>query len=566
MKIHNKLFFTLFLFSLLLVSTLVILVQWSIGKGMVDYVNTREIKILQPLIIELSEIHLNDGGWHKMVNQHSRLQSMLTIHLAGSDFALPANLDHNEAAQRNSRRKDNASSDTSSNREAQKRQQNNDLSDEQGNFDNRDRRPPPRRRDGRPPRQNGPGALPERRAFRPPPGSDEFRVSPSQQGSFRPPPINKKRPPKNKNRPPAPPEYRVSYALVDHEKNYVVGDYPPDREYVYTDIKLGEQLVGYLAVSKRNALTKGYELDFIEQQQDYIGLIAISVMLLVIIVTLPLARHLVLPIRQLTSGMHKLTQGEYQQSLDTKRQDEFGQLSRDFNELATTLEQNETARKRWLANISHELRTPVAILRGELEAMLDGVRSLSLDGIQSANQEVMHLQRLIEDLQQLTSADIGGMKYRKKRLDLILLLSNEQAKYQGYLADIGLAFKLILPAESVWVYADETRMCQLFDNLINNCIKYASSGTQVQISLITDKSEKKTFLHIEDDGPGVVDEHLVHLFEHLYRVDDSRNSETGGTGLGLSICSHIVVAHQGEISANHSTLGGLDVTIVLPIT
>ncbi|WDE08348.1 HAMP domain-containing protein [Thalassomonas viridans] len=483
---------------------------------------------------------------------------MLSTHLAGSDFAPPGGGPNRLARAENRVR---SSALNGSRPDANQAPSFRRPPREQSAYGTRDRRLPPPRREGRllaagESRPYGNRPAPGRPEFRPPPpGRDGFRP-PHEEGGF--PPL----PPHHKPGA-AKPEYRVSYALLDRDKKYVVGDYPQNREYVYMDIPQEEETIGFLAVSKRNELTKGYELDFLEQQQHYLWFIAVLVMLLVILVTLPLARHLVQPIRQLTSGMHKLTQGDYRQSLDLKRRDEFGMLSRDFNELATTLEQNESARKRWLANISHELRTPVAILRGELEAMIDGIRTLSQEGIESANQEVMHLQRLIEDLHQLTSADIGGMTYRKQKLDLTRLLVNEQMKYQGYLADVGLDFKLAVPVQAVWIHADKTRFCQLLDNLVNNCIKYASSGSQVRITL--ERNQEKACLYIEDDGPGVDDKHLAHLFEHLYRTDDSRNSQTGGTGLGLSICSHIVAAHQGEICANHSTLGGLKVTISLPI-
>jgi len=249
-----------------------------------------------------------------------------------------------------------------------------------------------------------------------------------------------------------------------------------------------------------------------------------------------------------------------------KRQDELGELSRDYNELAITLAENETTRKRWLANISHELRTPIAILRGELEAMLDNVRPLNKNNIASANDEVKHLQRLIDDLNLLTSADIGGMRYRKKQEDLTLLLQDELDKYRSYLNDASIKLNLAISDQEIDIYGDKTRLCQLFENIINNCIKY-SSATLFKISLSVENTEGKpaALMKFEDNGLGVDDEHLSSLFEHLYRVDDSRNRKTGGSGLGLSICRHIVIAHQGEISAQHSSLGGLAIIISLPI-
>ena len=394
--------------------------------------------------------------------------------------------------------------------------------------------------------------------------------------AHRPPHLADRRPPTslldNNNRPPFPPQREAHYALLDSKEVLIAGSYPAKLEYTKTPIELNNQVIGFVAISKRNELTQGYEVDFIEQQQKYLWLIALIVMLLVALLTLPLARHIVEPIKLITRGMHKLTQGDYQQSIDLKRQDELSELSRDFNELALTLTKNESARKRWLANISHELRTPVAILRGELEAMLDKVRPLTLSNIASAHDEVKHLQRLIDDLNQLTSADIGGMGYRKHAEELVSLIQNESTKYRGYLADAGITLLLDLAVDEANIYADKTRLYQLFENIINNCIKY-SGASELKVSLTVDKTveqltenDKGTVtLTIEDNGIGVDEAHLAHLFEYLYRVEDSRNRETGGFGLGLSICQHIVIAHQGKINATASSLGGLALIITLPL-
>jgi two-component system sensor histidine kinase BaeS len=117
------------------------------------------------------------------------------------------------------------------------------------------------------------------------------------------------------------------------------------------------------------------------------------------------------------------------------------------------------------------------------------------------------------------------------------------------------------------VFADRSRLCQLFENLINNCVKY-SQAKLVKISSEIDDTKNTPLLivKVEDNGVGVAEQHLGNLFEYLYRVDDSRNRKTGGTGLGLSICAHIVAAHQGNISAEHSPLGGLAIIIELPLS
>lgn len=501
MRIHNKLFLILILFSALLVSTIAALAQWSIDKGMIEYVNTREATALQPFVVELASLYQQSQSW--------------------KSFALDPRSFHIKI--KNSLSKGSK-----------------DYVEGKGSFSRPPLHPPQH--------QSSRQSLDER---------------PPEQGRNKTP----RRPPPRGNFPPDGRDSKINYVLLDAQKSEVAGDLVPHKSYSYIPIEINATAVGYLAIAKREELTEGYELDFIQSQHNFLWIIALGVMLLVILVTLPLARHLVTPLRTLNSGMHQLTQGNYQQKMDFKRKDELGDLGRDFNELASTLEKNDTARKRWLANISHELRTPLAILRGELEAMIDKVRPLSIENVTSANDEVQHLARLIDDLQVLTSTDIGGMTYRKEEVNLVSFIQHESKKYQDYLSESALSYSFNTSTSDVYVYADQTRLCQLIENLLNNSIKYARSGTQVRLSLhIDNEFPERVQLIIEDDGKGVNKQHLPYLFEHLYRVDDSRNRSTGGTGLGLSICAHIVEAHQGEISAEQSVLGGLAVTISLPIS
>ncbi|MEI6893798.1 MAG: ATP-binding protein [Colwellia sp.] len=518
MKIQNKLFLFLFSFSLILVTVLVLLMQWSIGKGMVDYVLSKEIATLKPVISKLSDIYKAKNNWHTMVDNHPEFIQLISQQLEGSDF---------EVAQRTPPPK------------SKRLHKNNNFT--------------PESTAGRPPQTKGADNKP------PPHNSGKMNRPPHTKGGV--------------GRPPRPIEIDAHYALLDLDGKLIVGSYRKNLTYVKTPIEANNTIVGYFAIAKRNQVTQGYEVDFLEQQQYYLWLIALFVMVLVALVTFPLARHIVEPIKLITRGMHKLTQGDYQQSIKLNRQDELYELSRDYNELALTLAENEAARKRWLADISHELRTPVAILRGELEAMLDKVRPLTASNISSANDEVKHLQRLIDDLNILTSTDVGGMRYRKQHQNLITLMQNEAEKYRGYLADAGISLILDVKIPIANIYADKSRLVQLYENIISNCIKY-SSATQLKISVTLDelkqksaeKSEPCVMITFEDDGIGVDEKHLMHLFEHLYRVENSRNRKTGGSGLGLSICRHIVVAHQGEIIAQKARLGGLAIIVSLPIS
>lgn len=492
MKIQNKLFLILFGFSLLLVTILVFLMQWSIGKGMVDYVNTKEIEALKPVVAKLVKQYKKENSWQAMLGEHEKFRRLISAQLFSSEFP-------------------------------SKRQN-----------------PPPERRPFREPQPNN-----TKQAQPPPPDREGFD---------------------RKRMPPPSDEGQAHHALLDADENIVVGKYLENLKYSKTAIMVDNTVVGFLAVSKRNHLTQGYELDFIEQQYEYLWIIALIAMTLVALFTLPLARHVVEPIKLITRGMHRLTQGDYQKPINLKRQDELGELSKDYNELAFTLAANDAARKRWLANISHELRTPVAILRGELEAMLDEVRPITRGNIASANDEVKHLQRLINDLSLLTSADIGGMHFRKQHEELTTLIQCELEKYRSYLADAGIALNFDHSGQEIIIYGDKTRLCQLFENIINNCVKYSSaSRLNISLNLENINDASTAIIKFEDNGNGVDDIHLIHLFEHLYRVEDSRNRKTGGSGLGLSICRHIVQGHQGEIIAEQSSLGGLAIIIKLPI-
>lgn len=354
----------------------------------------------------------------------------------------------------------------------------------------------------------------------------------------------------------------VDYALLDSSKVPVVGRYSPEREYSFIELTSSNNIIGYLAISKRHRLIEGYELNFVNQQQNYLFSISVALLTLTLLITLPLARHLVHPIRRLAAAMTKLSQGHYKQELAIERKDEFADLSRDFNRLTRTLASNEQARRKWLADISHELRTPVSVLKGELEAILDGVRPLSVNSIKSANEEVNQLQHLIDDLYELTRTDLGTLHYRKSKINLTESIVDSAEKFRVRLSGSGIQLNLTTSIEPIFIYADGKRLKQLISNLLTNVQRYAIGATQTLITI--EQSNGRCLVTLEDDGIGVSEEHLDKLFDHLYRIDKSRNRDTGGSGLGLSICRQIVEAHEGSIVAFSSGLGGLGVHIILP--
>ena len=481
MKIHNKLFLILFSFTFSIIAGLVVLIQYSIGQGIIDFVNAKEVKALEPLAVQLANKYAQTPSWDKIIGNDQRFLRLVESQLQSSQF-LPSLRD-----------------------------------------------------------------MPQRPEIR-----GERRPRPPQHMAQR-----DRRPP---------PEHAAHYALLDENQQRIFGKLFEDLKYIKTPIELEGKTIAYLAVSKRKSLADGYELDFLKQQTNYLWLIALTAGLLTLLLSFLLARHLVGPVKQIASGMHKLTKGQYSTKLLLDRKDELGQLSEDFNTLAFTLAKDEQVRKRWLANISHELRTPMSILLGELEAMLLGIREPNNKNISSANDEALHLKRLIDDLHMLNSAELGGMHYTMQPTDVGFLLNSIEQKYHVIFEQHAINFYLLNSANNTTVNADKTRILQLLDNILMNAVHYAQCSTiSLSANNVNIKGQAYLELIIEDNGIGVEQTHLSHLFEYLYRVDSSRNRQEGGSGLGLSICQHIVKGHNGEISAKKASIGGLGIVIKLPL-
>lgn len=353
--------------------------------------------------------------------------------------------------------------------------------------------------------------------------------------------------------------------LLDAERRPVFG--PGDKASKVSLLPLqteGGEIVGYLGILPRLELSDVTQLRFVKRQKTSLVLISAVVLLISALVAFPLARRLVQPIMSLAQATRSLAGGDYSCRVPTGLQDELGQLARDFNSLALTLEKNEKSRRQWIADISHELRTPIAVLRGELEALQDGVRPINTEAIGSLHSEILRLGRLVDDLYQLALSDIGGLTYRKEKIDPLELLRLAIESYQAEFSQRRIELNADLPAGTGYtMFGDPQRLRQLFTNLLDNSVKYTDQGGRLDI--ITSATGAFLTIHLRDSGPGVPVKDLENIFERLYRVDDSRSRASGGAGLGLSICRNIVEAHQGLISARPSDLGGLEIFVMLPI-
>jgi two-component system sensor histidine kinase BaeS len=274
-----------------------------------------------------------------------------------------------------------------------------------------------------------------------------------------------------------------------------------------------------------------------------------------------LAQKVSRPVRQLADTVRNLSSGNYDARADVVSGDETGILAGHVNQLAETLEKNRTARQRWMADIAHELRTPVSILKGEVEALADGVRPADERMSTSLREEIDQLSKLVDDLQTLAMSDAGALNIQKERVDLSDLILQSIDAFRDRLSARGLSLDLQLEA-GVSVMADQRRLRQLMLNLLENCSRYVREGGCVKIVLVQLGTAVEIVL--EDSGPGLESEQIERLFERFYRVEGSRSRSGGGSGLGLSICRNIVEAHGGQIRAEPSAMGGLRIRVSLP--
>ncbi|MDH3384351.1 MAG: HAMP domain-containing protein, partial [Deltaproteobacteria bacterium] len=264
----------------------------------------------------------------------------------------------------------------------------------------------------------------------------------------------------------------------------------------------GEETVGYLGLLPLKMLSDARQMRFVREQKQAFALIALAMVFLAALVSIPLAQRMVKRIRNLASATHRLASGRYDTRIPAESSDELGLLARDFNALALTLEKHEQARRQWFADISHELRTPLSILRGEIEAMQDGIRAATPEAIGSLHSEVIRLSRLVNDLYDLSLSDLGALTYSKAEADLAEALRQAVDLYHPEYGDKGISLEADLPTGMTFpLFADSERLHQLFSNLLENSLKYTDPGGRLRV--FVERGDGTATVHFQDSGPGV---------------------------------------------------------------
>lgn len=372
----------------------------------------------------------------------------------------------------------------------------------------------------------------------------------------------------------ASPEYAVElfddnqeplFVVLDKNKRVVIGQWSRDAESLLLPIRVSGDTVGWLGFSDDEGGEEIVEEEtFIESQSHEFLIIAVFSVLGSAFFAFITTYYFEKPIKALVKGTEGLASGNYATRVVVQSHDELGDLSANFNKLAGRLEENVRTRQKWVENISHELKTPLALLAGEVEAVQDGVRPLTEQTINLLGKDIEHLTVLISDLDELWQTETGAMTFCKEQVSLHQLLLKSLQKSSKQFAEKDVAVDFHNQAESqLLVDADPKRLTQLFDNILNNSMRYTHPRGRVQVSL--EHNTQYGLIRIEDTAPGVADSDLPLLFDRLYRVEQSRNRQYGGAGIGLAVCKNIVEGHGGRLTAAHSAMGGLGIRIELPL-
>ncbi len=352
--------------------------------------------------------------------------------------------------------------------------------------------------------------------------------------------------------------------LLDKNRKPIAGRYKPSHKNREMALKQGENTIGYIGLKPRKKRLNHEEERFQKQQGRGLIYIVLTCLVFSLLFAWPLASLLLRRLNQLTNYVRGLSQGNYQAKVAIKSNDELTDLGNHLNHLAQCLDQSEQSRRKLVADVSHELRTPLSTLRAQLESIEDGVHQYNATTHQRLKQQVERLSKLIDDLYTLSLSDIGALQYHKQPIPIHQVVDAATQPYEEQFKRKGIQVTVdnrLQPEDTL--FADKQRLTQLFANLLQNSLQYTDAPGTCKVQTFI---QKKDFIfEIEDSSPGVPADQQTHLIERLYRGDASRNRSLGGAGLGLSLCHNIVLAHNGSLEFESSPLGGLKVSVRLPL-
>lgn len=311
--------------------------------------------------------------------------------------------------------------------------------------------------------------------------------------------------------------------------------------------------MGRMMGGQSTMMEMGFYTNFRAAVNEALTLAAVAAVLVAVVVSVFVSRQIVTPVQAMMTASQHIAEGHYHERVQVPEHlawdnlDELGRLAVSFNQMAAKLETVESTRRELIGNVAHELRTPLATIKGSMEGLIDGVLPAEPKTFRQIYREVDRLQRLVYDLQELSRVEANAFELQCKPVSINSLIAATTDRLCHQFEEKGVILNTSVPADLPPIQVDEDRMSQVLLNLVGNALQYTPAGGKVQIFVYPNGHEIQ--LVVTDTGIGIAPEHLPLLFTRFYRVDKSRSRVGGGSGIGLTIAKHLVEAHGGRIWA-----------------
>lgn len=341
-----------------------------------------------------------------------------------------------------------------------------------------------------------------------------------------------------------------------------------DKEDIENAIQLqpnGNEIAGYLVVKNTSQVQADELSPFVTRLRSVLVYAGVLAAILAVGLAILISNYLLKPVKALTKASNELSSGDFSTRVEIKGNDELAVLGSTFNQMAGNLQLAEERKKTLTADVAHELRTPISVQKAQLEGMLDGVLPVTQENLSIALQQTDFLSRMVDDLRLLAMADAGEVQFEHRETDLKKLILQITTQFQAQMQNEGTRISCTFTPEdaNLVIDTDPDRLTQILHNLLSNAARYGRKGGNITVS--TNVYYETVHIAVKDDGSGIPDSALPHLFERFYRHEKARSRETGGTGLGLAISKNLALLMGGDLTGVNDPDGGAVFTLSLPM-
>ena len=377
--------------------------------------------------------------------------------------------------------------------------------------------------------------------------------------------------------------------LLNAQGQLIAGVQPPTGSATNPLFNSNHELIGKLTLGPPADLKNQIDSTFLKEHLAFLAVAGALGLLVAGALSWWLSRRWIRPIEALSKGANAFAQGQLDYRIQVAGQDELAQLATRYNHMAEQLFQAQAQQHEWLTQVAHELRTPLAAVRAEIEAIQDGIRTFDEHTAARLHRQIMRLTQLVTDMRatipsalvvhapdatpalQLTAPTTASAKPVDARALILEAAEAVQLRFEQAQITLPSPQQLAASLPVAWVQGNAAQLHQVLGNIFENNLRYTDAPGRVDISAsvregTTQQGHRRWLeLHIDDSAPGVAAADIPRIFERFFRVEASRNRASGGSGLGLAICKSIVQAHGGQLQAQGSALGGLRITLILPL-